>query len=112
MHDSLPDGTKLGALLDADGQPNPLDKSNAILQDEVEALTNKLHEERFLWIIACVVLINCYVFSNMDNWAGPIVIGIVELIGTVIVADRCRVDTVAPLIDKLTGFANKVADRN
>jgi hypothetical protein len=42
----------------------------------------------------------------MENWSGPVVIGVFELIAILIMADRCHVDSVAPLIDKLTGMLN------
>jgi len=46
---------------------------------------------------------------NLESWTGPLVIGIVELIGLYVLADRYKVDTIAPLIDRLTGFAHRAA---
>jgi hypothetical protein len=100
----------LDALLAAEGAaPNPKDETIASLNNQVQELQDGLLEERFRWILACVVLLDIYVFSHMENWAGALVIGVLELIGVVITADRCGVNTVAPFIDKLTGFAHRAA---
>lgn len=98
----------LGSMFDEDTGPDTKDEILAELEGKIEDLSNKLHEERFVWILVSVVLIDMYVFSQMQNWSGPVVLGVFQLIGIVILADRCKVDTVAPLIDKLTGFANNV----
>jgi hypothetical protein len=46
-----------------------------------------------------------------ENWTGPIVIGIIQLIAVIVTANRCRVDVVAPLIDKLVGMVPKFRDK-
>lgn len=97
----------LGGMLKPGETPGPMDETVARLERDLEGLRSKLHEERFLWILACIVLLDAYIFTSMDNIAGPIVIGVLQLVAVVILADRCGVDTVAPLIDRLTGFARK-----
>ncbi|MQA65532.1 MAG: hypothetical protein GEU76_06490 [Alphaproteobacteria bacterium] len=94
-------------ILAADGEPDAKDQTIANLEGEIAAITNKLYEERFIWILVAIVLIDIYVFSEMNNWAAPLVIGFLEVIGIVVMADRCGVDTVAPLIDRLTGFLRR-----
>ena len=105
---SQTNSSDLGSMFDEDVEPDPKDETLAALEEQVNDLSNRLYEERFIWILVSVVLVDIFVFSQMQNWSGPIVIGVFELIGIVILADRCQVDTVAPLIDKLAGFANKV----
>jgi hypothetical protein len=41
-----------------------------------------------------------------QNWPAPVVIGIIELIAVLVMADRRKVGTVAPLIDKMTGLSS------
>jgi|SRR5579863_10194572 len=96
--------TLLGAV-----PPSPKDETIASLETEIQGIKEKLNEERFLWTLVIIVLVDIYVFSGMENWAGPLVIGVLELVGIAILADRCGVDTVAPLIDRLTGFAHRAA---
>lgn len=83
--------------------PDPKDEQIATLEEQVQELNNKHYEERFIWVLVALVLFDAMIFLNMSNWTAPIVIGIIELVAIVIMADRCRVDTVAPLIDRITG---------
>lgn len=99
----------LGSLLEVDGKPDAKDETIASLNTEIQGLLDKLLEERFLWALACIVFIDMYVFSQMENWSGPVVVGVFQLVGVVIFADRCKVNAVAPLIDRLTGFAHRAA---
>lgn len=82
---------------------DPTDDQIAVLENEVQETRNKHFEERFLWFLAVLVLFNSLIFLSMENWSAPVVIGILELIAVLIMADRCKVDAVAPLIDKVTG---------
>lgn len=90
-------------------QPDPRDEAIASLQGKLVEIADQHLEERFIWVLVVLVLADSFIFSKMDNFAGPLVIGIFELVGVIILADRCKVDTVAPLIDKLTGFAHKIS---
>jgi hypothetical protein len=78
----------------------------AELQDQVQDLDNKIKEERFLWILVATIVFDTYFFVQMDNWAGAIVVGILQLIGLIVLAQKCRVDPIMPLIDKIGGFLN------
>lgn len=87
-------GDKLSQVIDA-------------LETQNQFLSDKMLEERFLWILCIFVLFDVVIFTHMEGWSGPIVIGVIELIIIVILADKCGVNTVAPLIDKLTGAFNR-----
>lgn len=76
----------------------------AALQKRVEDLDNKLYEERFLWILVLIVVLDCFFLLQANNWSAPLVIGVLQLIGLVVLASKCRVDPIMPLIDKLSGF--------
>lgn len=76
----------------------------ASLQGKVDELEDKLKEERFLWILVLTVIIDMIVFDRIENWAGALVIGILQLIGLVVLAQKCRVDPIIPLIDRIGGF--------
>ncbi len=105
----MPDGTpeQEGGLagLGATAAPaDPKDETIAYLQMKVQSVEDKALEERFIWLLVGVILFDCLVFSDMESWTGPLVIGILELIGLVVLADRCGVNSVMPLIDRLGGF--------
>ena len=99
------------ARIKADDVVDPRDDKIAALEASLGREENRHYEERFVWILVVIVLFDALIFRAIQNWAGAIVIGIIELIGIVILADRCKVDTVAPLIDRLTGFVNRAANR-
>jgi hypothetical protein len=90
---------------------DPKDDQIAELQDKIQHLSDSRHEERFLWVLVLVVIIDMYVFTHMANWAGALVVGVLQLFGIVVLADRCGVDTVRPLIDQITGFTDRVRKR-
>ena len=79
----------------------------AALEAKAQELQERLTEERFLWILACVVLFDVLAFIQMDNWAGAIVIGVIQLIGLVVLGDKLKVNVVMPLIDRLAGYLPK-----
>ena len=93
--------------------PDPKDETIAALEIEIQGMRNKHYEERFVWALVCIGLADTFIFTHMQNWAGALVIGGIELIAVAVLAARYEVDVVAPLIDKLIGFtrkANKVED--
>lgn len=104
MPDKQDEGEEsLGKLLQQGDSDLQSADSLAKLEAKADDLENRLHEERFMWIFACVVLVDFYVFSTMESWSGPLVIGVLELIGLVVVAKRCNVDVVLPILDRLLG---------
>lgn len=93
-----------GDTTSGDDPVDPRDDQIAELQKSKQDLENKLYEERFLWILVIVVIINMFVLTRSDNWAAPLVLGIFQLVGLVVVASKCRVDPIMPLLDRLAGM--------
>lgn len=84
----------------------PVDKRDeqiAALQSEIETLKNRHAEDKFLWFLSAIALFNVAALLHVQNWTGPVIIGMIQLIAVAVMADRCKVDLVAPLIDKVTG---------
>lgn len=98
-----PKPLQIGELLEEKGTPDSKDETISSLERTVEDLKDKHYEERFIWIIVSIVLADAFIFSRIANWTAPLVIGVLELIAVVVLADRCRVNTVMPLIDRITG---------
>lgn len=107
-HDKPPEIIIKKPIFDGGEISNPKDNTLAVLEQKVGHLEDRLLEERFLWMLVCIFLIDAYIFTHMTNWAGALVIGILQLIAIVVLADRCQVNIVMPLIDKLTGFAASI----
>jgi hypothetical protein len=109
--DDTPEQKQLADFLQAsasqgDGlaRPAALDDQIARLQDRVAETENKLHEERFMWVLVLVVVFDVAFILHADNWASPLVIGVLQFIGLVVFASRCRVDPIMPLLDKVAGM--------
>lgn len=100
------DDNEIEQILEA--PTDPRDEAIAALQREVEALKNKHDEDKFMWFLAAIAVFDVVALTRADNWAAPFVIGIIELIAVIVMANRCRVDVVAPLIDKLVGMVPKL----
>lgn len=81
----------------------------AELQRQIQSIQEKASEERFLWVLTFVIVVDFAWFTSMANWAAPVVIGVLELIGLLVWADRCGVNAVAPLVDRLLGMVGKKA---
>jgi hypothetical protein len=91
--------------------PDPRDEAIAALEKEIENLKNKHDEDKFLWFLAAIAVFDVVALLRAENWAAPLVIGIIQLIAVIVMANRCRVDVVAPLIDKLVGMVPKLRDK-
>lgn len=86
---------------------SPLDDTVAQLERNLEAERNARNEERFGWIVTFVIGFDVFAFYLMSTWTGPLVIGIFELLGLTVLAQRLGIDEVLPLLDKLTSLATK-----
>ena len=103
---NLEDGPQADFFADSDA-PGKKDEIIASLEKALENSQDQRGEERFLWILVTLILGDALIFIAIENWAAAIIIGILQLILVWIVADKCGVDSVAPLIDKLTGMFAK-----
>lgn len=88
---------------------DPKDGQIAELQRQAQFSKKQAAEERFLWVLAMVAILDFALLGSMQNWSAPLVVGVIELIGLVVWADRCEVKAVAPLVDRITGMIGKKA---
>ena len=73
-------------------------------QTEKEKLKNQIQEERFLWIIAFIIIFDAFIFTLMTNWGGPIAILILEIIVILMLAKKFNVKELHNLLEKLLAF--------
>lgn len=92
--------------------PNPRDEQIGALEKQIQDLKNDHSRDKFLWFLSALAIFDTVALLRAENWAAPIVIGIIQLVAVIVMADRCRVDTVAPLIDKLTGAFDRVTRKD
>lgn len=78
-----------------------LDIENAQLQQEVEKLKRAKTEERFLWVLVFITLFDAHCFSNANSWGGPVVIGIIELILVIVIAESLEIRSIVGVVEKI-----------
>ena len=92
----------------SDGDAGPEDQALAELQNEIQDLRNDRNEERFLLVLAIIVLLDAFIFTQMANWAGAIIIGLIEIFGIAVLARRWSIEEVPQMLSK---FLDRTADR-
>lgn len=80
---------------------NNKDKAIAALEEEVHKLKDRLSEERFYWIFGIIIGIDLFAFAHMESWGGPVSIAILELIGLIALANKCGVDVIVTLTERV-----------
>jgi hypothetical protein len=103
---SKSDAEKLGQISPEDESPK-LAAAAGELGNNAERANDNRGEERFIWIMVCIVLFDCMVFMNMDNWMGPLIIGIIQIFLIIALAKKLRVEEIASV---LTRFIDRVGD--
>lgn len=83
------------------------DKAIAKLQEELDSREENIRTERLIWILALTVLLNAICFAKMESWSGPIVIGIIELLFLIVIADKLQIGIVSGIIDRVFNIFNK-----
>lgn len=78
----------------------------AALQDELQKTQDDAREERFLWVLIFVIFFDAIIFSGMGSWGGPLVIGVLQLVGLIALGRRWGVDDIALWADKALGRWN------
>jgi hypothetical protein len=103
-----PSQPKINIEQDAGDQQNQqLAAAASELGDDIEKAQDSRAEERFIWIVLCLILFDCIVLGNMDNWAAPLVIGVIELVFIIALAKKLQVEEIAKLLSR---FMDRVGD--
>lgn len=84
------------------------DDALAALQNEIQDLKNDRNEERFLLVVIIIVLCDALIFAHMENWAGALVIGVIEIFAVAVLARRWRIEEIPQILSK---FLDRTADK-
>lgn len=76
-------------------------RATADLERELQYEKEARREERFIFLVFIVALVDAFIFMSMQSWTGPVVIGLIQLVGFTVYARRAGVDEVVQLLDKL-----------
>jgi hypothetical protein len=91
----------IGEPLDRRGANSAQGTVTELQEDKRAEQRAAKNEATFFWAVALVVAIDCVVFPRLEHWGGPVIIGVIEFIGIIFLADRCKVDSVAPFFNKV-----------
>lgn len=92
----------LSSLAQAGGDAtDPKDGALAALEAKLDHEKDARMEERFLWVVACVVLIDVIWFKDAANPTFPIVIMVLELVALAILARRWQVEEISSLVERV-----------
>lgn len=92
-----------------EGPATKTDDALAILEREHKAEKDARSEERFIWIVVCVILVDVLWFRGVSNPTLPLVVLILQLIVLLVLARRMGIDDVVVLVDRILHSAGKRA---
>jgi hypothetical protein len=87
-----PDAATLEAFFETEDEDPEKDEALDSLSKQLEAAKDARCEERFLWIIVCVILVDVLWFRNAPNPTFPVVILVLEAAGLFLLANRMGVE--------------------
>jgi hypothetical protein len=90
----------LQSLIQDGGQPSAKDENIAALERRAEELRDQRNEERFLFCLIVVIIVDAHIFSHMQSWGGPVAIFLLELVGLIVMSRRFGIEDVQRLIDR------------
>jgi hypothetical protein len=90
-----------GVFGDKDAKPSPVEQTSASLEARLQESEDLRREERVLWCIVVLIVIDAYIFQHIDNLFGPLGILALEFIFLVIFAKRNGIQEIQVLLDKI-----------
>jgi len=82
---------------EADARDNEI----ASLSEDLEKERDERKEERFVWIIALMILADLFMFQGMQTWGGPIAILVLQVIAIASLAHRLGNQEIVGIINKI-----------
>jgi hypothetical protein len=104
---SQPDAVAVTDFASLQGDESPstgAEKKDAALEALGESLTAEQRaqrEERFIWIVIVVILVDVIWFRNSPNATFPIAILILELVALMVIARRLKIDVYVALVERI-----------
>jgi hypothetical protein len=77
----------------------------AKLEERIQKLEDEKNEERFLWILSTIILIDFILMPQINNSGASLIIGIIEIILIILLARKFGIDEVEKIFDKLLNIA-------
>ena len=103
----------LQALAHADPSEDPLPKGQPELLDSLmndhERVRDQIKEERFIWILVLMIVLDLFFMMPAQNFGGPLMVGALQLILILVLAQKCGVDEVLPFIDRVLSMVTRTS---
>lgn len=81
--------------------------ASASLEADLQNERDGRKEERFIFIVIIVSLVDTILFMQLENWTGPVIIGLIQLIALMVYARRSNIDEIVQLMDRLIAVWSK-----
>ncbi len=82
-------------------EPTPRDALVKDLQESLADIRDARREERFVFIVICVLLLDVVFFTVMPSFGGPLALLILELLVLIPLAKRMGMEEIAKMLDRV-----------
>jgi hypothetical protein len=89
------------ANLRGDDSQVATDAAKAELEEKLQAERDARSEERFVWVVVCVILVDVLWFRNAPNAAIPVVVLVLEILIFFVLARRMGIEKLELLFEGL-----------
>lgn len=93
-----------------DGIAQGVAMASASLEQELQRERDSRKEERFIFILIIISLVDTILFMQLESWAGPVIIGLIQLVALMVYARRSNIDEIVQLMDRLISLWSKQKD--
>jgi len=90
-----------------DSEPEKLAQQIERLEEELQDVKDGRLEERFVFVVVVILLLNVVFFSVLPNFAGPVAMVVLELLILVPIARRMGMQEMSELLDRILHRATK-----
>ena len=92
-----------GGLRGDDGgsAAEPKDEALEALQQELTAIKDARGEERFIWIVVCVILVDVLWFRDAENAVVPVIVLLLEVLVLFILAKRMGIEETRAILGRM-----------
>lgn len=84
-----------------DDEPSKKDELIESLQSSLQHEVDGRREERWIWLVALMIMFDAFTFRHMETWSGPIMIGLIQLLVVIALGRRWQMDHIWTLTEKL-----------
>jgi hypothetical protein len=93
------------------GPATPTDESLGRLEAQIARLLAQRGEERFMWSLVVLILVDFLFLSRLGNWGAALTILAVEAVLIVVLARKCSIPDVTMLLDRIAEFYGRSRNR-